>query len=190
MPESPREGEQPPTHAIVGALGGYPPLGEQLTPDPVPTKRSIWRWLEPLIVGVVVVAVGAAFVIAFVTTPQNEPVARQACTDDVAFRASAPGSGELISEVVVAKGWETRSNAVTAALNRWLSHASPEDLAGTPGLTAGQLTGTKPGFAKNVYLVVGKIDTDAGARQYFLCDVTVSNAKVTHGPETAVTPPE
>ena len=57
-------------------------------------------------------------------------------------------------------------------------------------MTTAQLTGTKPGFANDVYLVVGKIETDAGASQYFLCDVTVSDSKVTHGPETAVTPPE
>ncbi|WP_345761300.1 hypothetical protein [Diaminobutyricibacter sp. McL0608] len=63
MPQPPREGDQPPVPAVVGALGGYPPLGPQEEPEPTPRKRSIWRWLGPSIAAFVVLAVGAGVAI-------------------------------------------------------------------------------------------------------------------------------
>jgi hypothetical protein len=72
MPESPREGEPSPTSAYVGALGGYPPLGDQVTPEPAaPKKRSSRRWLAPLIVGLVIVVAVAVIAIVYLTAPHN-----------------------------------------------------------------------------------------------------------------------
>ena len=71
MPESPREGEPSPTRPYVGALGGYPPLGDQLTPEPAPKKRSSWRWLAPLIVALVIIVVGAVIAIAYLTAQHH-----------------------------------------------------------------------------------------------------------------------
>jgi hypothetical protein len=69
MPESPHGGDEPPTPAVDGsALGGYPPLGDQIPPEPAPKKRSIWRWLAPSIAGFLLIAVGAVVLLGYLTT--------------------------------------------------------------------------------------------------------------------------